>query len=130
MPAVFRRTRFLEGRDVDGTGAPEVGGVRPDGRRMTERDWRREDAHTLGVSLNGDAGPSRTRRGEPVSDSSFLLLFNAHYEPMDFTLPPRRFGRRWAVEIDTAQAQAEPVTVAPRAVLRTESRSVVVLRAA
>ena len=44
---------------------------------MTQKDWQREDAHTLGVFLNGEEIPERTPDGQDVVDDSFLLLFNA-----------------------------------------------------
>ena len=104
---VFRRSAFLTGREVRGSGLPDVWWFRPDGRRMTQRDWQREDAHALGVFLNGDEIPSRTPHGERIVDDSFLLLFNAHCEPMTFTLPTRRFGARWQVEIATGERGPE-----------------------
>ena len=36
---VFRRTRFLEGGTAGAAGLPDVWWFRPDGRRMTIRDW-------------------------------------------------------------------------------------------
>ena len=89
---VFRRAAFLTGREVRDSGLPDVWWFRPDGRRMTHKDWQREDARTLGVFLNGQEIPSRTPHGEEIVDDSFLLLFNAHFEPVTFTLPTRRFG--------------------------------------
>ena len=50
----------------------------------------------------------RTSRGEPIEDDSFLLLFNAHYEDMTFTLPARRFGAEWIHEICTYEPALEP----------------------
>jgi len=70
---------------------------------MTQKDWQREDAHTLGVFLNAMRSPSERRR-EDVVDDSFLLLFNAYGESITFTLPTRRFGARWEVEIATGEA--------------------------
>src|SRR5262249_25655142 len=46
---VFRRRRFLEGREVVGSGLPDAWWLRPDGRRMTQRDWQRGDGHRLGL---------------------------------------------------------------------------------
>jgi glycogen operon protein len=42
--------------------------------------------------------------GRPVRDNSFLLLFNAHHEPLTFTMPAASFGKTWKVLIDTAAA--------------------------
>jgi len=33
------------------------------------------------------------------------MLFNAHHEPLTFTLPDRDWGRRWAVLTDTTAAR-------------------------
>jgi glycogen operon protein len=89
---VFRRTRFLRGEEVEDSGLPDVWWFRPDGHRMTTADWEREDAHVLGVFLNGEGIQERTEQGEPLTDDSFLLLFNAHHEDVDFELPSERFG--------------------------------------
>jgi isoamylase len=124
---VFRRATFLTGRETRGSGLPDVWWFRPDGRRMTQRDWRREDAFALGVFLNGDEIPSRTPHGEEIVDDSFLLLFNAHSEPVTFTLPTRRFGPHWSPLLTTAEGEANGIVPA-RAELTVPDRSLLVLR--
>jgi glycogen operon protein len=126
----FRRREFLEGRPTEGSGLPDVWWFRPDGRRMTQRDWQRPDGHVLGVFLNGDEIAGRTPRGEPIADDSFLLLFNAHYEDMTFTLPVRRFGARWTHELDTANPDLEPGSdaIPARGEVVVPSRSMKLLR--
>jgi len=124
---VFRRATFLTGRETRGSGLPDVWWFRPDGRRMTQRDWRREDAFALGAFLNGDEIASRTPHGEEIVDDSFLLLFNAHSEPVTFTLPTRRFGPYWSVELATADDPPQGV-LAARSELTILDRSLVVLR--
>ena len=37
-------------------------------------------------------------------DDSFLILFNAHHEETTFTIPPKRFGTRWELELTTADS--------------------------
>jgi glycogen operon protein len=125
---VFHRQRFLEGRERMGSGAPDVWWFRPDGRRMTQSDWRRGDAHILGVFLNGREIPTPGPDGEPVVDDSFLLLFNAWEGPVVFTLPPRRFGRRWTLEVSTFEPDAEGDVFPARGLVPVEGRSSVVLR--
>jgi len=111
-----------------GSGLPDVWWFRADGRRMTQRDWARADAHTLGVFLNGQEIPTRTPQGAPIADDSFLLLLNAHHEPVEFTLPARRFGLRWATELSTAEPEAPARILPARGRLGVESRSLVLLR--
>ncbi len=89
---VFRRRRFLEGKS-DGDGLPDVWWFRPDGRRMTQRDWR-DGGRVLGAFLNGAGLHEHTRSGEPKYDDSFLVFFNAHHEDVEFRLPNTSFGRR------------------------------------
>jgi isoamylase len=126
---VFHRGRFLEGRIVMGSNAPDVWWFRPDGRRMTQADWRRGDARMLGVFLNGEEIPTPDSRGGRVLDDSFLLLFNAHHEPLVFTLPPRRFGRRWTLELSTADPEASGEVFPARGLTPVEPRAIVLLRA-
>jgi isoamylase len=104
---VFRRGKFLAGREQEGSGLPDVWWFRPDGRRMTQRDWEAQP-HVLGVFLNGQEIADRTERGDPIEDDSFLLLFNAGHEDVDFTLPARRFGADWTHEFCTFDPGLEP----------------------
>jgi glycogen operon protein len=66
--------------------------------------------------------------GEPIVDSSFLLLLNAHYEDVTFTLPARRFGRRWQVELSTADPRAPKTVLTARGTAIVTSRSLLLLR--
>jgi glycogen operon protein len=124
---VFRRDAFLTGREVRGSGLPDVWWFRPDGRRMTQRDWQRPTVHTLGVFLNGAEIPTLTPDGREIVDDSFLLLFNAYPEPITFTLPTRRFGTRWQVELATGEGAPES-TVRARAQVHVDTRSLVLFR--
>jgi glycogen operon protein len=102
----FRREMFLRGHEVDDSDLPDVWWFRTDGRRMTNRDWQHGEA-VLGMFLNGEAIPSRGVHGEPITDDSFVLLFNAHAEDRVFKLPRRRMGERWELELCTADPDAE-----------------------
>ena len=126
----FRRTRFLEGREVMGSGLPDLWWFRADGRRMTQRDWRAPGVLQLGVFLNGREIQTPDPHGERVDDDDFILLFNANREPLVFTLPPRRFGRRWELELSTSDPDAEPAVFPARGLVALEALSTVVLRCA
>ncbi len=122
---VFRRSSFLSGAAGE-SGLPDVWWFRPDGRRMTQRDWTAAETKTLGVFLNGHEIRARTTHGEEIADDSFLLLLNAHFEPVVFTLPTRRFGARWQIELATGEAPA--ATLAARARVAVEEHSLLLLR--
>jgi isoamylase len=126
---VFRRTTFLSGAETRGSGLPDVWWFRPDGRRMTMRDWQQAPGRTLGVFLNGDEIPSRTAHGDEIVDDSFLLLFNAQFDTVTFTLPTRRFGARWEVLFATGDGAPDGPVVA-RAQVLVEGSSLTLLRRA
>jgi glycogen operon protein len=127
---VFRRAQFLTGEARQGSGAPDVWWFRPDGRRMTQADWSRGDAFTLGAFLNGSEIPTLSPEGEPIADDSFIVLFNAWRDPVTFVLPPTRFGRRWAHELCTGEPELPPngSTLPARAQVPLPGRALRVLR--
>ncbi|MDI9582264.1 MAG: glycogen debranching protein GlgX [Thermobispora sp.] len=96
---VFRRRRFFRGT---GDGTRDVVWLTPAGAEMREADWH-SGARSLAVFLNGDAISEPGPRGERIRDDSFLLLFNAHHEPVTFTLPGSEYGPGWVAVIDTAE---------------------------
>ena len=99
---VFRRRRFLRG-DTARRRAPRRRGVArgPTRPQMAEATGSRDDAHAVGVFLNGDAIAEPDPRGGRIVDDSFLILFNGHWEPVEFRLPDARHGERGPVAVDT-----------------------------
>ena len=96
---VFRRRRFFSGKPVGRRGQdglPDIDWFAPDGSEMTDEDWGAGFAKSVAVFLNGHGIPDHDARGARVLDDSFLLCFNAHYEPIEFTLPPVEFGEKLA----------------------------------
>jgi glycogen operon protein len=127
----FRRRSFFTGGAQGDSGLPDLWWFRPDGRKMTQRDWGRGEAKTLGCFLNGEDIPTHAPRSGQVGDDSYLVLFNGHHEPITFTLPTRRFGLRWELVLSTAAEQGfveNGTVVAARAPIELENRSVAVLR--
>jgi glycogen operon protein len=127
---IFRRPTFLTGKEHQDSGAPDIWWFRPDGRAMTRADWDRDDALSVGAFLNGAEIDVTTREGEPIVDDSFLVLFNAWHDPLTFRLPPVRFGRRWQLELSTAEPELEPGAweVPVRANVEIAGRSLLLLR--
>ncbi|MGW2705829.1 glycogen debranching protein GlgX [Streptomyces sp. NPDC001340] len=128
---VLRRRRFFRGETATNAAQPlpDLMWLRPDAREMTARDWQREDAHSVGVFLNGDAIAERDPYGRRVLDDSFLLLLNGYWEPVVFRLPDESYGERWTTLIDTADPDGIPDERERKAGtrLRVESRSLIVL---
>ncbi len=127
---VFRRRHFLKGEASAGGVLPDAWWFRPDGRRMTTRDWGSGDGHVVGLFLNGHEFPYRGRKGEQIIDDTFLLLVNAHHEEVAFSLPAKRWGTTWQLELSTADPAAKPgsATYGARECFETLARSVTVLK--
>ncbi len=94
----FRRHRFLTGK-ADASGVKDVTWWSPEGREMTDADWRAPDLHAFGMLLRGDRIADRDAQGHPITDDTFLLLFNAGDATVSFTLPnaPAGSPRIWEV---------------------------------
>ena len=125
----FRRRHWFQGRAIHGAGCEDIAWFTPSGEQMSEEDWGEWFAKSLGIFINGDTIPNPNTHGDPVTDASFYLIFNAHYEALDFNLPEIRWGQRWALLLDTARGwvDAAPLHKAG-ARLEVAPRSVVLLQ--
>ena len=131
---VFRRRRFFSGKPVGRRGdgsLPDIAWFAPDGSEMTGEDWESGFAKSVAVFLNGQGIPDLDVRGQRVTDDSFLLYFNAHYEPIEFALPPTEFGASWVPVIYTADTTAAEAAkpVAAGTKVAVEARALMVLQA-
>jgi len=98
---IFARRRWFQGRPLHGTGVKDIAWFTPQAKEMSEEDWKAGFAKSLGVFLNGDAIASTDMYGDRVTDDSFYFIFNAHHEPLQFTMPEASFGQNWLKLIDT-----------------------------
>ncbi len=129
---VFRRRRFLAGgplgadvRDRD------IAWLVPSGKLMTQDDWDFAFGKALMVYLNGMAITEPDARGQKIVDDSFILMFNAHYEEIEFTLPPRAFGARWQLLVDTTEDIGYPIEasiIEAKGTITVPSRATMVLK--
>jgi glycogen operon protein len=99
---VFRRRRFFRGKPAGNGQLADIAWLTPAGREMRDQDWGTTYARAMTVFLNGDALTEPGPHGEPVRDDSFLVMLSADREPLEFTVPGKRFGTRWAIVLDTA----------------------------
>jgi isoamylase len=140
---VFRRRRFFAGKPIGRRrkdSLADIAWFAPNGEEMTEQDWDSGFGKCVTVFLNGDGIHDVDARGERVSDDSFIVCLNAHYEDIDLHLPGSEYGAQWAVVVDTAAGEvinlsnapgvvaAEPPTVAPGAALTVPARALLVLQ--
>jgi isoamylase len=100
---VFRRRQFFQGRSIYGADIKDLSWFRPDGQEMTEDDWNQGYVRCLGVRLAGDRIEEKDHLGNPILDDTFLLLINAHHEPIQFMLPTPPANVQWQLVLNTFQ---------------------------
>ena len=101
---VFRRPKFFQGRRIRGSEIRDVMWFNPGGNEMTDTEWNSPFVRCLGMLLSGDTIDVQTFEGEPIRDNTFLLLINAHHEPIPFVLPGQK-DVVWQLIMDTASVE-------------------------
>lgn len=99
--AVFSRRRWFQGQPIKGVGVEDIAWFLPDGSEMTEEHWNNDFAKSLGVFLNGKGIHAVGSKGEQITDDHFYIIFNAHYESLEYKLPPAKYGKQWSKILDT-----------------------------
>jgi glycogen operon protein len=97
---VFRRRDFFQGRPLRGSDVKDIVWLTNEGQEMSDEEWEKHHARSLGVYLAGDGLTETDARGKPLRDDNFLLLFNAHHDVVPFRMPD--YGGRWVVMLDTS----------------------------
>jgi glycogen operon protein len=109
---VLRRRGWFQGKPIRkpprGPALPDIAWLTPDGEEMTDEAWDSSGASSLQVFLNGAGIDVPDERGEPIVDSTFLVVFHAHPEDRSFSLPDLVWGARWRRVFDTARGFADP----------------------
>jgi glycogen operon protein len=126
---VLRRRKWFKGRQIRGQHASDIAWLRPDGGEMSDDDWNGSFAKSLAVFYNGDGLLDVDERAMPVTDDSFLLVFNAHADSVAFTIPGAPFtpdGARWNLALTTAE-QLDAAPLAGGDTIEAPPRSVTVL---
>jgi isoamylase len=96
---VLRQSRFLTAQWNEQLGVKDSTWLTPAGIEMTAKNWQDPEARCLGVLLDGRAQTSGIKKRG--SESTLLLVLNAHYDVVDFKLPEVTGGRDWERLIDT-----------------------------
>jgi len=96
---VLRQRRFLTGAWNEELGIKDSTWLTPAGTEMTSAQWQDPAAKCFGLLLDGRAQTSGIRRRG--SEATLLLIFNAHHDVVEFTLPKIPGGRVWRRLLDT-----------------------------
>ena len=125
----FCRKRWFQGQPIKGVGVEDIAWFLPDGTEMTVEHWNTSFAKSLGIYLNGRGLHSLGPKEKPIIDDSFYVIFNAHHEALEYSLPEDRYGNRWVKILDTFEGVvAAGETYQSGDVLTVEGRSIILLQ--
>ena len=102
---IFRRRKWFQGRAIHGSDVRDIVWFNPDGGEMTDKQWNDGLAKAIAIFLNGEEIPTPGSRGEKIVDDNFFIVFNAHYEAIEFTLPKMLQQWEWVTLVDTTKPQ-------------------------
>ena len=126
---VLHRRRFFTGRepgDPDDK-IPQVEWMAHTGSIMDMEDWSNTHAFSVMIYLNGSDIPEADWYGNQMVDNNFILIFNAHYEPIMFTLPDERYGKKWRLVVDTHNPKGPELNYEAGFAITAQSRSFLLL---
>ena len=126
---VLHRRRFFTGREPgdDSNTIPQVEWFDHTGSIMDMDDWQNTHAFSMMIYLNGSDIPEVDWYGNRMVDNDFILIFNAHYEPIMFTLPDERYGRKWQLVVDTHNPDEPELSYEAGFMITAQSRSFLML---
>ena len=129
---VLHRRRFFTGREPgdDSNMIPQVEWFDHTGSIMDMDDWQNTHAFSMMIYLNGSDIPEVDWYGNRMVDNDFILIFNAHYEPIMFTLPDERYGRKWQLVVDTHNPDGPELSYEAGFMITAQSRSFLMLMSA
>ena len=90
--------------------------------------WNDGFVKCLGLRLAGDQIGDVDERGEPIVGDTFLILLNAHHEPLAFHLPATKAEHVWEAVFDTAVDRKEALYLEGEQEYPLRERSLTVLR--
>ena len=126
---VLHRRRFFTGREPgdDSNMIPQVEWFDHTGSIMDMDDWQNTHAFSMMIYLNSSDIPEVDWYGNRMVDNDFILIFNAHYEPIMFTLPDERYGRKWQLVVDTHNPDEPELSYEAGFMITAQSRSFLML---
>ncbi len=106
----FRRRKFFQDSPIHNSDVRDIAWYGTDGNELSPEAWEAGWVRSLGVLLNGKTLQTKDQHGKELIDDTFLLLFNAYHEGVEFTLPAAPDGGKWQMLINTDDLE-NPFTI-------------------
>ncbi|UEG55094.1 glycogen debranching protein GlgX [Mucilaginibacter daejeonensis] len=122
----FSRKRWFRGTPIKGV--EDIAWFLPEGEQLSDDHWNHDFARSVAVFINGRALRTRNEVGEAVIDDGFYVIFNAHWEPVEYRLPDGMYADNWTKIVDTTDSTVEDEeTYEAGSMITVQGRSIVVL---
>ena len=96
---ILRRGRFFTGAPIESMDVRDVTWINVSGAEMESGDWGDPTMKCFGMLIDGRAQATGIRK--PGSDTTMLIVMNAHHDLVTFTLPDCTNGKAWELVFDT-----------------------------
>ena len=124
---VLQRRNFFLGATLEDSRFRDLVWFHPSGRELERGDWENAELKCAGMFLGGDAIGARGPKGAKVVGDTLLLYFNANGEGVEVTMPPRLWGARWELLLETAHETTRSLCTAS-ATIQVPARSLLVFK--
>jgi isoamylase len=100
--SVLQRRRFLSGNPVGISGSKDITWFNPSGAELSHDEWHSPSTQCIGYILEGSAINQVTERGKSVVGDTLLVLINAQFHDVKFSIPEHFTQKPWTLILTTS----------------------------
>ncbi len=93
--SVLQRRRFLSGNPVGISGSKDITWFNPSGAELSNDEWHSPSMQCIGYIMEGSAINQVTERGKAVVGDTLLVLINAQFHDVKFSIPEHFTKKPW-----------------------------------
>ncbi|MDE1162455.1 MAG: glycogen debranching protein GlgX [Acidobacteriaceae bacterium] len=97
----LHRRKFFQDSQIRGSVVRDVAWYGTDGNELSEEVWNEPWSKSVAVLFNGKTLNQMDEEGQKIVDDSFLIIFNAAPEGVDYVLPEPPNKSPWRQVLDT-----------------------------
>jgi glycogen operon protein len=124
---VLQRRNFFLGATLEDSRFRDLVWFHPSGRELEKADWENPELRCVGYFLGGDAIGARGPKGTRMQSDTLLAYFNASPEALEVTMPPKAWGARWELLLETTHETTRALCTASTT-LQVPARSLLLFR--
>lgn len=93
--------------EVRGRYVKDITWIRPDGQEMQDEEWTAGWVRCLACQLSGRTLDHVDALGQTITDATYLIMLNPHWETIRFYMPSLYGEKCWELIMDTRSAETE-----------------------